>query len=249
MNKLNDKQIAKKYNDTNVRVGCKDIWNAFMTEGASFGKYDIPLCPTTAKDIPKDMITWEEAREIHRKHISKKEKNYFEDVYINWYIDDYKFDSSRGIWHDYTFALSVIKHFAGIITPDFSTYQDFPFSIKIYATYRMRTFGYWIGKHGINVINNVRWGTADSFEYCFEGIPQNSIISIGTVGGGPRKLIDRDRFEFGLFKMVDILQPHTILVYGFSIGKCFDILRNKGIKIVSYPSRTARFYERGKHHE
>ena len=248
MNKLNDKQIAKKYN-TNVRVGCKDIWNAFMAEGASFGKYDIPLCPTTAKDIPKDMITWEEAREIHRKHISKKEKNYFEDVYINWYIDDYKFDSSRGIWHDYTFALSVIKHFAGIITPDFSTYQDFPFSIKIYATYRMRTFGYWIGKHGINVINNVRWGTADSFEYCFEGIPQNSIISIGTVGGGPRKLIDRDRFEFGLFKMVDILQPHTILIYGSSIGKCFDILRNKGIKIVSYPSRTARFYERGKHHE
>ena len=29
------------------RPGCKDIWNAFMVDGATFGKYDIPLCPTT----------------------------------------------------------------------------------------------------------------------------------------------------------------------------------------------------------
>lgn len=82
----------KKYNDTNVRVGCKDIWNAFMTEGASFGKYDIPLCPTTAKDIPKDMITWEEAREINRKHISKKKKSY-----CNFIVTGHK-ESSEAVY-------------------------------------------------------------------------------------------------------------------------------------------------------
>ena len=33
---FNDNLETKKYND--IRAGCKDIWNAFMTDGASFGK-------------------------------------------------------------------------------------------------------------------------------------------------------------------------------------------------------------------
>lgn len=233
----------------NRRSGCKDIWNAFMVEDAVFGKFDIPFCPNTGTELPKDQVTWEEAKRIHRIHVSKKECDYYEDVYINWYIDDYKFDGSRGIWHDYNFALKVIKHFAGVITPDFSTYQDFPYPIKIMATYKMRAFGYWLGKQGVSVINNVRWGTEESFGYCFEGIPGNSVVSVGTVGGGPRKLVDRDRFETGLYKMVDILDPHTVLVYGSARGKCFDELRNRGINIVSYPSRKARVYEGRKRHE
>ena len=232
-----------------VRAGCKDLWNAFMTEEATFGKYDIPFCPNTSTEIPKDQVTWEEAKQIHRKHIACKEQDYFENVYINWYIDDYKFDSTQGIWHNYNFALKVIKHFAGIITPDFSTCQDFPYPIKIHAIYRMRTFGYWLGRQGVKVINNVRWGTAETYDYSFEGIPVGEIVSIGTVGGGPRKLVDRDRFETGLYKMVEVLKPHTILVYGSANGECFDLLRKKGIRIVSYQSTTARVYERRKQHE
>ena len=232
-----------------VRSGCKDIWNAFMTEGAIFGRYDIPFCPNTTEEVPADQVTWEEARQIHRKHISRGEKDYYENSFINWYIDDYKFDSSRGIWHDYEFALNVIKHFAGVITPDYSTNQDFPYPIKINAVYRMRAFGNWLGKQGVKVINNVRWGTEETYDYCFEGIPKNSIVSIGTVGGGPRKLIDRDRFEAGLYKMVEVLEPHTILVYGSAKGKCFDELRRRGIIIASYQSKTARDFERRKHNE
>ena len=232
-----------------VRPGCKDVWNAFMVDGAVFGKYDIPLCPTTATCIPKDQLTWEEAKQLHKKHIANKEYDYHEDAFVNWNLDDYKFDGQRGIWHDCKSAIKVIRHFAGAITPDFSTYQDFPAAIKIYATYRMRAYGYWLGQEGIQVINNVRWGTEETFDYCFEGIPVNSIVAIGTVGGGPRKLADRERFEKGLFKMVEVLDPHTILVYGSAKGGCFDNLRERGIRIVSYPSRTAKVFEGRKHHE
>lgn len=232
-----------------VRSGCKDIWNAFMAEGATFGKHDIPFCPTTAKHIPTRQVTWEEAKQIYKKHISRKEYDYYEDAFVNWYLDDYKFDGIRGIWHDYKFALRVLRHFAGAITPDFSTNQDFPEPIKTYATYRMRLYGYWLGKEEVEVVNNVRWGTEETYDYCFEGIPFNSIVAIGTVGGGPRKLIDRDRFETGLFKMVEVLQPHTILVYGSAKGSCFDKLREQGIQIVSYPSKTAKVFEGRKQHE
>ena len=246
---MREKQLLDARDAQEVRSGCKDVWNAFMTEGAIFCKYDIPFCPNTSTEIPKAQVTWEEARQLHKKHIERGEKRYYEDAYINWYIDDYKFDSSRGIWHDYKFALRVIKHFAGVITPDFSTYQDFPYPLKIQAIYRMRTFGYWLGVQGIKVINNVRWGTCETYDYSFVGIPVNSIVSIGTVGGGPRKLADRERFENGLYRMVDVLKPHTILIYGSANGKCLDNLRKIGITIVSYQSKTAKDYEGRRHHE
>lgn len=233
----------------NTRPGCRDIWNAFMADGATFGKHDIPFCPTTAEHIPVRLVTWEEAKQIHKKHIAKKEYVYHEDAFVNWYLDDYKFDGTRGIWHDYKFVLKVLRHFEGAITPDFSTYQDFPEPLKLYATYRMRLYGYWLGNEGIKVVNNVRWGTEETFDYCFEGIPTNSIVAIGTVGGSPRKLIDRERFETGLYKMVEVLHPHTILVYGSANGSCFDKLRAMGIQIVSYPSKTATVFEEGKCHE
>ena len=144
------------------RAGLKDVWNAFMLNGAAFTGNDIPLCPTTAEQLPSDIITWDEAKAIYKKHRIKKEFNFKHDAFVCWYMDDYKFDSPRGIWHDYNFALKVFRHFAGVITPDFSTYQDFPEPIKLYNTYRMRAFGYWLGKNGIAVINNVRWGTSET---------------------------------------------------------------------------------------
>ena len=242
---LNTKQPGSSV-ESKIRSSCKDVWNAFMADGANFGPHDIPFCPTTATSLPRDQLTWDEARSIYHKHVKKKEYDFYVDAFINWYTDDYKFDNSQGIWSNYNKALEIIRHLAGIITPDFSTYQDFPEPIKLYATYRMRTFGYWAGKEGVHVINNVRWGTEETYSYCFEGISVNSIVCIGTVGGGPRKLENRVRFEKGLFKMVEVLHPHTILVYGSANGECFDILRKQGINIVSYPSKTARDFERRK---
>lgn len=233
------------------RTGLKDIWNSFMANGAYFRPYehDIPFCPTTATKIPSRIITWEEAKAIYKVHISMKDYNFKFDAFVCFYIDDYKFDGPRGIWHDYKRALEVLRHFAGVITPDFSTYQDFPEPIKIYATYRMRVYGYWLGANGCAVINNVRWGTSETWSYCFCGIPKHSIVAIGTVGGSPRKHIDRKRFEDGLYKMVEILEPYTIIVYGSADYACFEKLRGQGIVIVSFKSNTAMYWERRKHNE
>ena len=231
------------------RPGLKDIWNAYMVQGAKFCQYDIPFCPTTATVLPRELVTWDVAKHIHAKHVARKEYEYHVDAFVCWYIDDYKFDGSRGIWHDSKAALSVIRHFAGAITPDFSTYQDFPEPLKIYNTFRMRAFGYWLGKNGISVVNNVRWGTPESYRYCFAGIPKNSIVAIGTCGGSPRKHADRNRFEDGLDELTQVLCPHTIVVYGSASYPCFDKLIDQGIKIVSFPSKTAQAFKGGKEHE
>lgn len=136
----------------NIRKGCKDIWNAFMCEGADFtshSKNDIPFCPTTATEMPKAIITWCEAKRLYRNALARKDKLFFCNAFVCWFIDDYKFDGPRGVWHGCTFVLKVLRHFAGAITPDFSTYQDFPEPLKTYNIFRMRAFGYWLGKNGI----------------------------------------------------------------------------------------------------
>ncbi|MBR4948776.1 MAG: DUF4417 domain-containing protein [Clostridiales bacterium] len=234
------------FNNLSVRSGCKDIWNAFMAEGVKFCKHDIPFCPTTATTIPADIITWEEAKSIHKKIIAMKDYDYRYDAFVCFYMDDYKFDGPKGVWLNPEHALEVLKHFAGAITVDFSTYLDFPEPIKTYATYRMRLLGYWWGKNGIAVINNVRWGTYETYDYCFEGIPTDSLVTIGTVGGGPRRLVDRERFVSGLSEMIKRLRPHTILVYGSANHECFDQLKIQGIKVIQYPSKTYRDFERRK---
>ena len=198
-----------------IRPGCKDVWNAFMVKGAAFTSNDIPLCPTTAREIPKDLISYQRAKILYNKHTRAGHTDFFIDKFVHFYIDDYLFDSGRAsIWLHYEEAYRILSHFAGIITPDFSTYADFPFPIKIYNTYRMRAFGYWIGQHGMQVINNVRWGTAETYSYCFDGLPQHSIISLGVVASQLRTPCFRTIFLDGLCKMLEILNPSDIIIYG-----------------------------------
>jgi hypothetical protein len=220
-----------------------------MCKGAIFGRNDIPHCPTTATKLPEEVITWEEAKSIYKKELRLKNETFKYNAFVCFYMDDHKFDGARGIWHDSAHALKVLRHFAGVITPDFSTYQDFPEPLKIYNTYRMRVFGYWLGANGISVINNVRWGTPESYRYCFDGIDTNSVVSIGTVGGSPRKYVDRYRFEKGLEELVRVLHPHTIIIYGSANYPCIEKLKEQGITIIAFSSETAKAFERRSNNE
>ncbi len=225
--------------EEHIRNGCTDMWNAFMVRGAEFvlGS-DIPICPCTVKNIPKHLISYVEAKHIHKINF-KTNPNYHVDAFVHFYIDDQKFDGPKSsIWIYPYKALDILQHFSGVITVDFSTNADFPDPIKRYNTYRMRAFGFWLYMQNIPVINNVRWGTEETWDYCFDGIPFNSIVAIGTVASGINKLENRPDFETGLFKMVEVLKPPTIIVYGSANYNCFKKLMEMGIQIISFPSDT-----------
>ena len=51
-----------------IRTGCEDIWNAFMVQGVEWSVNDIPLCPTTAKIIPENVISFAEAKTFYNRH-------------------------------------------------------------------------------------------------------------------------------------------------------------------------------------
>ena len=226
------------------RKGAKDVWwRPFMVRGALFSPNDIPLCPTTATEIPSSLITYKEAREKYRKELRKGNKDFKDPAFVCFYEADYEFDTFKGIWFRSSQAYKILDHFGGIITPDFSTCQDFPVPLKMWNTYRMRAFGFWYGAAcGHAVINNVRWGTQETYGFCFDGIPAKSVVAIGTVGGSPRKLVDRERFEEGLKEMAKTLAPHTIIVYGSANYPCFKELEEQGVQIVAFPSKTSRAF-------
>ena len=234
-------------NEEHIRSGCTDMWNAFMVRGAKFVPgSDIPICPCTAKTIPKKLISYVEAKHLHKIN-STANPAYHIDAFVHFYIDDQKFDGPKSsIWLYPHKALEVLRHFSGVITVDFSTNADFPDPIKRYNTYRMRAFGFWLSSQGISVINNVRWGTKETWDYCFDGIPYNSIVAIGTVASGIHKLENRFDFEIGLFKMIEMLKPRTIIVYGSANYACFKKLAQTGIQIIPFPSDTSLAFNCGK---
>lgn len=221
-----------------VRAGLKDIWNSYMVKRARFTDSDIPFCPTTG-EIPESIITWTGAKALYKNH-----PEMVHSAYVCFYEDDQKFDGEKGLWKNPKYALQILRQFAGAITPDFSTYQDFPDPIKRYNVYRMRAIGFWFSENGIKIINNVRWGTEETYDYCFDGLPDNSILAIGTVGGSPRKVKDRERFESGLRELVNRKHPQVLIIYGSDHYPVFRELENQGIRIVSFKSKTAADFER-----
>ncbi len=215
------------------RKGCKDVFNAFMVEEATFeGKYDFPVSPTLKEEIPKELIAYD---------LTSSSVDY--DAYVHFYIDDYKFDGKRGIWNEPDKALERLKRFKGVISPDFSTNLDFPVSLKLYNFYRIRAFSYYLAKNGVNVINNVRWSDPTSYEYCFDGVPKNSIIAIGTIGCIKEKKYWK-MYQQGLDEMIKRLTPHTIIVYGKVPDKFFKNHRENGIRIVEFESQTSKAFNK-----
>ena len=112
----------------------------------------------------------------------------------------------------------------------------------------MRAFGCWMNALGIPVINNVRWGTYETWSYCFSGIPRESTVAIGSVASGIRKLSNRPLFEEGLKKMVSVIKPRRILIYGSANYPFIQNLRKQDIEIISIPSKSCLAYKEV-HHE
>ena len=232
------------------RAGLSDMWNAFMFEKATFSENDIPFCPTTATRIPENLIGYDKAKTIHNKMIRENQTDYHISAFVHFYIDDSKFDGKKtSFWLYPDKVLEITSHFDGIIVPDTSTYADFPDPLKRWNYFRMNGFGFWAGLKGYKVISNVRWNTPDTWKYCFDGNPRNSMLCLGTVASNLKYKVTYNQFAAGLMKMYEVLTPHTLIVYGSSNYPCFDELRSLGVNIVTFKSDTCVYYEGRKTHE
>lgn len=138
------------------------------------------------------------------------------DTGIHFYLDDYQF---QRLWAMPNYYLPLLKQFKYVLSPDFSTYMDFPRIIQVYNHYRKHWLGAYFQMHGIKVIPTISWSDEESYDWCFDGEPMQGTVSVSSVGtqmSGQCK----ELFLAGYQEMVRRLQPEVILFYGNVPEEC-----------------------------
>lgn len=140
---------------------------------------------------------------------------------IHFYVDDYQFER---IWNDPHKYINVLRDFDCVLTPDFSLYMDMPMSMKIWNVFRSRLIGQMMQDEGLTVIPTVSWAEPETFAFCFDGLPEKSVLSISTVGVKQ----DPNAFEIwkaGTTELIKRKKPSALLVYGGAVD--FDFGKTK----------------------
>lgn len=191
-------------NVASITDGC----NPELVKGAEFdGIFEIPIIKKPQHIIvPENLVPFSSMKKADPKTHAVCE-----------YENDRNF---IGILQNPDFYIEILKKYKGFISPDCSVYRDMPLAMQITNIYRGRAIGYYLQKHGVYVIPNIRWGDERTYskkylpeQVAFLGVEKHSIVSIGSYGQ-LRDKVNRYYFMAGLDAMMEVLEPDTVLVYG-----------------------------------
>lgn len=162
------------------------------------GFYQIPIIKCD-NYIPKKIKSFNYA-------LSSNDK----DFGIHFYIDDYQFER---LWNSPEAYIDTLLEYDCIFSPDFSLYKEMPRAMKLWNIYRSRMLGNFYQGCGCKVIPTISWCEPETFEFCFDGIPERSIVSVSTIG------IKQDPKAYEIWKdgmdaMIEKINPKAIIVYG-----------------------------------
>ena len=186
-----------------------DDFQSYLTEGATFvGEPGIPmLMDLKNTQIPKGLVPINKI---------KYEKN--KNKYVHCYVHDDVFsDFITKTWK----YVDILKQYDGVISPDCSMLIGQSQCLQQTNVYFNRAVGFYLQKQGIPVIPNIRWSDEKSFEYCFLGVPKNTIVSIST-HGCIRSKEQRRIFKLGVERTIKELQPSAIIVHGYMPEEVFS---------------------------
>ena len=203
-------------------MSCKDTRSAYHNcEKMIFdgvGIFDVPRINPIDIDL-NDLETVGFNYAIGEKHPESK--------ILHFYVDDYQF---KRVWDSPDTYLNMLKKFKAVLSPDFSLYSDFPKAVQIFNHYRKQWLSAYWQMHSIKVIPTICWSDEDSFEWCFDGVPHNSLISISTVGGF-KNAETKEAWLKGYNKCIEVLEPSCILLFG-NKWKELEIETNMSIPMV-----------------
>lgn len=168
------------------------------------GELDSPVIKgIVMKDLKAPLM-----REFHTiSKLSAKERAI---TTVHFFTADFLFER---VWYHPRQNLELLKQFNAVLTPDFSQYTDMPRAMAIWNHYRKMWLGAWWQSQGLRVIPTVTWSDEASFEYCFDGMPKNSLVAVSSVGC-EKSVEARENFRKGYEKMLEVLSPKQIIFYG-----------------------------------
>lgn len=212
-----------------------DGFQDYLVDGAKFeGRDGIPMLLNTKHIIPDCLIPFDKA---------KRSKN--KDGYLHFYIHDCKYGEILTNTKKYD---EIIAIYDGIITPDPTIVIGMPHCIQAASTYMNRAIGYYEQCRGVSVIPNVRWGDSSTYDFCFLGIPKYSVVAISTLGAiacdKSNGNLLRQIFKGGLKKMLEVLEPSDVLVYGNMPPDIFNEFQGL-TKFHRFPSEIEMAHQKG----
>lgn len=190
-------KACKPQTHTHRKNHCNNLDISLSYEGV--GSFDMfPLSPYNGP-IPRKLIPFSAA-------ISSTEY----DCGVHFYIDDYQFER---IWTNIHRYIPILKRFSCVIGPDFSQFRDMPYPMRIWNSFRNRVVSTELQNNGVNLIPNVTWSLPDSYDYSFDGMPNNSVIAINCTS-----IINNNLSKYFWYKGYEEalarLNPKGIIRYG-----------------------------------
>lgn len=170
------------------------------------GKYGIPQINGVATPPKGEFIPMNYA--MTERH--PEEKN------LHCFVDDYQF---MRWWNAPDRYIPKLSEFRAVCSPDFSVYTDMPRAMQIYNHYRRHWLAAYWQLHGLVVYPTVAWSDGNSYEWCFDGEPANSVVAVSSVGV-QRDAEAKKLFLRGYEKMMERLTPTLVLFHGEPPKKC-----------------------------
>lgn len=170
-----------------------------MYEGV--GRYNVPVIQPI-DELPS-IDTWLEFEKAKKLRVKPKKTG------VHFFEYDFKFEC---VWNFPDRYADVLSAYDCILAPDFSIYVDIPRAVQIYNHYRKHWISaYWQDK-GLTVIPTMCWGYEDTYDFCFDGEPMNSIVAVSNIGCNQETELKK-MWIAGYEEMLKRLQPKEILVY------------------------------------
>lgn len=145
---------------------------------------------------------------------------------VHFFVDDYRFEC---IYKNPEKSLQKYSQYAFLLTPDYSTYAEMNIWRQMESVAHSRWVGaYWQSKN-LNVIPTITWSTPSSYDFCFDGIEQGSIVAISTIGCKK----NHHNFMNGYNEMIRRINPKAIICY----GKPYDDMKGNIIYVDYVSSR------------
>ena len=112
----------------------------------------------------------------YAKTCEKQQKTNFG---VHFFLDDYQFER---LWNRPDKYIQLLLKFKYVLSPDFSMYTDYPKAMQMWKHYQKHWLGAYMELFGIKVIPTIGWSDRDSFKWCFDGEPRNSIVAVSSIG-------------------------------------------------------------------
>lgn len=201
-------QINEKIS-TKINTDCDTLKERYIRNSQLVGKYEFPML--------KPVNAWLDDVKAVAFPQAKNEK-FPRQSFCHFFVNDYTFER---LWVNASKHIDYLRNFKYVCSPDFSLYTDMPLALQIYNVYRSRALGFCLSMFGIDVIPTVTWGDESTFDFCFDGLPQQSTLAVSTNGC----FFDEGKMCYinGFKEMCERLNPTQVLVVGREIPIDVDV--------------------------